>query len=351
MAGAVMADSVWTLATDPRADPRLVAVLAQFGAAEPPPAPPFTRASPREDVLAWFAGVEPRAEELFAALSAPEVAGVTVETTRIPGPDDNEIPLFVHRPQRASGRLPCLVHIHGGGMTVLPAASPAYARFRDELAASGLVVVGVEFRNAAGALGNHPYPAGLSDCATAVRWAAANLGELGGTHVVVTGDSGGGNLSLAVAIKARRDGWLDRIAGVYAQCPWVISGAYKDPPDELPSLREFDGYFFGWPLLGLQAEVYDPGWAHRTDPCCWPGRADVEDLTGLRPHVITVNELDPLRDEGLAYYRNLGRASVGTIGRMVAGTSHGADIDLGAAIPDVHAATIRDVAGFAYALV
>ena len=166
----------------------------------------------------------------------------------------------------------------------------------------------------------------------------------------MSGDSGGDNVSLAVAIKARRDGWLDHIAGVYAQFPWVISGAYQAPPDELPSLREFDGYFFGWALLSLQAEVYDPGSAHGMDPLCWPGRPDGEDLTGLPPHVISVNELDPLRDEGLAYYRNLGRASVSTIGRMVAGTSHGADIDLGAAIPDVHAATIRDVAGFAHPL-
>jgi acetyl esterase/lipase len=309
-----------------------VAVLAKFGAADPPPAPPFTRASPREDVLAWFADLEPRAEELFAAVGVPEVAGVSVETTRIPGPDGTEISLFVHRPQRASGRLSCVVHLHGGGMTVLRAVSPWYARFRDELAASGLVVVGVEFRNAAGALGNHPYPAGVSDCAMAVRWAGTNLDELGGTHVVVSGDSGGGNLSLAVAIKARREGWLDHIAGVYGQCPWVISGAYQDPPEELPSLREFDGHFFGWALLSLQAEVYDPGSAHGMDPLCWPGRTGGQDLTGLAPYVISVNELDALRDEGFAYDRKLGKASVPAIGRMVAGTSHGADIDFGAAI-------------------
>ena len=33
--------------------------------------------------------------------------------------------------------------------------------------------------------------------------------------------------------------------------------------------------------------------------------ASASDLTGLPPHVISVNELDPLRDEGLAYYRKL----------------------------------------------
>ena len=138
-----MTGSGLTLATDPRVDPRLVAQFAQFGAADPPPPPPLTRSSAREDLLEWFARGEPRAEALFAALRAPEVVGVSVETTRITGPDANEISLFLHRPQRASGRLPCVVHLHGGAMTLLRAASPAYTRFRDELSASGLVVVGV----------------------------------------------------------------------------------------------------------------------------------------------------------------------------------------------------------------
>ena len=89
-------------------------------------------------------------------------------------------------------------------------------RLRDELAASGLVVVGVEFRNGGGALGNHPFPAGLEDCAAGLRWVADHLGELGASHVVVMGESGGANLALALTHKAKREGWLDVIAGVYA---------------------------------------------------------------------------------------------------------------------------------------
>ena len=46
--------------------------------------------------------------------------------------------------------------------------------WRDDLAATGMVVVGVEFRNAAGALGPHPFPAGLNDCASGAQWAIAN---------------------------------------------------------------------------------------------------------------------------------------------------------------------------------
>ena len=38
--------------------------------------------------------------------------------------------------------------------------------------------------------------------------------------------------------------------------------------------------------------------------------ATVDDLAGLPPHVISVNQLDPLRDEGLVYFRKLLDAGV-----------------------------------------
>jgi hypothetical protein len=46
----------------------------------------------------------------------------------------------------------------------------------------------------------------------------------------------------------------------------------------------------------------------------------------------------------------LAHAGVSAIGRLVVGTSHGADVLLGGAIPDVHAASVRDLASFAHAL-
>jgi acetyl esterase/lipase len=75
-----------------------------------------------------------------------------------------------------------------------------------------------------------------------------------------------------------------------------------------------------------------------------------EELAGLPPHVISVNELDPLRDEGLAYYRRLLRAGVPAVGRIVAGTCHGSDLLLPGVLPDVFAASMRDVSGFAKSL-
>lgn len=346
-----LADPSVTLGTDPRADPRIVAALAPFFLDGHVAPPLVTAASPREAQLAFCAGAEAEFGAVLAALAdgLPQVDNVASETVAVCGDDGASIVVYIHRPARADGPLPCVVHLHGGGMVMLAAADPAYARWRDELAATGVVVVGVEFRNAAGKLGTHPFPAGLDDCVTATRWVLANRASLGVSGVVVSGESGGGNLTLSLAHRAKREGWVDEIAGFYAQCPY-ISGAWAEPPAELPSLRENDGYFVSCALFSVLMEVYDPGAAHANDPTCWPLRAADEQLIGLPPHVISLNELDPLRDEGIGYYRRLRAAGVSAIGRVVAGTCHGADVLMAGAIPDVNAASVRDLSGFARSL-
>ncbi|MDT7641991.1 MAG: acetyl esterase [Pseudonocardiales bacterium] len=344
-----LGDPALSLRDDPRADPRMVAALAAFGLDAHPEPPPISPRSSREELLAFCAAAEGGFEAVFAALyeGLAPVRGVTTETTSITGPDGNEITLYVHRPEGSGDTaLPCVVHLHGGGMVILEGAGVCYARIRDELAATGLVVVGVEFRNGAGTLGSHPYPAGLDDCAAAVEWVLDHRGELGAGKVIVAGESGGGNLSLAVTLRANREGWADRIAGVYAMCPY-ISNLWDARPAELASLHENDGYFLSCELLAVMAAAYDPGAAHAEDATCWPYRATDRDLAGLPPHVISVNELDPLRDEGLAYLRRLLANGVSAVGRTVNGTCHGGDVIFRAAMPDVYASTIRDIRGFA----
>jgi acetyl esterase len=336
---------------DPRADPRMIAAMALLGMDVAPPPSPVTAANSIDELLAYCVEAEMGFDALGGVVVAntPPVTGVTSYTEVITGVDGNDINLYVHRPDEIDGPLPCVVHTHGGGMAILKASNPNYVRWRDDLAATGMVVVGVEFRNAAGALGPHPFPAGLNDCVSAAQWVIANRDDLGISKVIISGESGGGNLSIATALKAKQDGWIGDIAGVYAQCPY-ISNAYAEPIAELTSLFENDNYFLNVENMGALAKTYDPEGVNATNPLAWPMHAEASDLEGLPPHVISVNQLDPLRDEGLVYYRKLLDAGVSTVSRTVNGTCHAGDCLFLDAMPDVWHATIRDIKGFADSL-
>ncbi len=338
------------LQDDPRADPRMIAALVPLGLGASAPLP-VDGSSPLEEIREFIGMVETGFEDLFGVLatSAGPVAGVTSRVEVIRGIDGNDITLFVHHPTDADGPLPGVVHLHGGGMAFLEAAGAGYAHWRGQLAASGLVVVGVEFRNGAGKHGPHPFPAGLNDCASALHWVAQNKARLGISNVVVSGESGGGNLTLATALKAKREGYIEQIDGVYAQCPY-ISNAYAVKSPELASLYENENYFLSTSLMSATARLYDPAGEHTANPLAWPYFASAADLEGLPPHVISVNQLDPLRDEGLAYFHKLLDAGVPAVSRTVNGTCHGGDCLFTAAMPDVAAATIRDIKGFADSL-
>ena len=101
---------------------------------------------------------------------------------------------------------------------------------------------------------------------------------------------------------------------------------------------------------GAFAKTYSPDGADDTNPLAWPMHAESSDLEGLPPHVISVNQLDPLRDEGLVYYRKLLDAGVSAVSRTVNGTCHAGDCLFLDAMPDVWHATIRDIKGFADSL-
>ena len=109
-------------------------------------------------------------------------------------------------------------------------------------------------------------------------------------------------------------------------CPF-ISNAYDSPTPDLASLVENDGYLLDVAMMGVLAKLYDPS-ADCTPSTRWPWplHADADDLEGLPPHVISVNQSRPVRDEGLAYAGKLLRGGVPVIGRTVNGTCHAGDI-------------------------
>ena len=152
-----------------------------------------------------------------------------------------------------------------------------------------------------------------------------------------------------MTLKAKKDDKLEQIDGTYALCPY-ISNAWANKIQELPSLYENDNYFLNCSTMGACAVAYDPAHENDRNPLCWPYIAETADLQGLAPHVISVNELDPLRDEGLKYYQMLMAAGVSVYSRTVNGTCHAGDMIFRKVLPEVSGATIRDIKGFADSL-
>ena len=65
-----------------------------------------------------------------------------------------------------------------------------------------------------------------------------------------------------------------------------------------------------------------------------PYHATVDELAGLPTHLISVNELDAVRDEGVAYCQRLQRARFAASLRTVSGACHSADMIFPAQMPD-----------------
>jgi acetyl esterase/lipase len=243
--------------------------------------------------------------------------------------------------------VPGVVYLHGGGMTNMSCFDGMYRGWGKLIAANGVAVVMVDFRNAvvpSSVPEVAPYPAGLDDCVAGVRWVAEHAGRLGidPGRIVVAGESGGGNLTLATGMRLAREGDGDLVSGLYALCPYL---AGEWPRDDLPASTENNGI-----LLDLHANrgrlAYGIEAFEARDPLAWPLFATVDDVAGLPPTVISVNECDPLRDDGIAFYRLLLEAGVAARCRQVMGTMHGTEI-FTIACPEISRDTARDLAAFA----
>ena len=97
-------------------------------------------------------------------------------------------------------------------------------------------------------------------------------------------------------------------------------------------------------------QVYDPDGKNAVNPLAWPLHAGPADLEGLPPHVISVNELDPLRDEGLEFYRKLIAAGVPAVGRTSHGTPHAGDQSFPDVVPEIYNDLLSSIIGFAHSL-
>jgi len=273
------------------------------------------------------------------------------------GEDRQPLDIVVTRPCGAAA-LPCVLYLHGGAMAFQSAFDPTYKVFSRILAHQGLCVVLPDFRNSTlpsrDGQPTGPYPAGLDDCFAALQWVHSNQRLLGCTgRVIVAGESGGGNLALALAMKCEREGQQRLLQGFYAICPY-IAGSWpqrKGLESEILGESHLDRVNGGLGIVLDQAvgaaTAYGLKAFKERDPLAWPGFATVADVKGLPPGVIRVNECDPLRDEGINFYRLLLRAGVDVQCLMTMGTIHGGELAAGIT-PDITSATARSIADHAH---
>ncbi len=118
-----------------------------------------------------------------------------------------ETKLDVYTIRNATGPVPTVIHIHGGGWVggVKETEIPLFLPYLE----MGWAVVNVEYRLGRASLA----PAAVEDCRCALRWVLKNAKEYNfdTTKIVVTGFSAGGHLSLTT-------GMIPSSAGLDRQC-------------------------------------------------------------------------------------------------------------------------------------
>lgn len=124
-----LGDLNMNLATDSRTNPKLIPAVTPFGMDKAIPNPknaPEVGSAYDMSVLSAALEVQSGQFETFYEVMPNDLPGddqepeVTREVIKIPGPNDNEIALYVYKPKAASEPLPCIVYIHGGGEASLP---------------------------------------------------------------------------------------------------------------------------------------------------------------------------------------------------------------------------------------
>ena len=338
------------IANDPRLDPRVKKFFANM-----PSMPEKPDVASREELLAQENTPAALAayqwqSKMFNSMDSEEVApsaGLSVRTEMLTSsPDGNTIKIQYIRPDN-NDRLPCVYYIHGGRMEMNSCYDGNYRTWGRMIASRGVAVAMVEFRNSvhpSAVPEIAPFPAGLNDCISGLKWVHANAGNLNidPARIIVAGESGGGNLTFAVAMKLKREGALALIQGLYALCPYI---AGKWPQEQFPSSITNEGIVLNFgdnrATMAYGIEEF-----HGRNPLAWPIFATRKDVEGLPATVISVNECDPLLDEGVAFYRLLLASGVSARCRQMMGAPHGIEI-FPVVCPDIARSTAIDIAAFA----
>ena len=194
---------------------------------------------------------------------------------------------------------PIVMFIHGGGWA-LGSVELSDTLCRALCRSSAMLVASVGYRLAP----EHPFPNGINDVYEVLEGLHANANALDADPALmaVCGDSAGGNLAAALALKTRD------LGGPSLTLQVLIYPAL-DPDVSSPSFESLaDGYGLTRADMQFFWDLYLKSPQNADHPYASPLRAS--SLKGVAPALILTAELDPLVDEGELYGKRLRAAGV-----------------------------------------
>jgi acetyl esterase len=227
----------------------------------------------------------------------------------IPGPT-SDLPVRIYRPTVATNE-PAIVYFHGGGwvLNFLDIYDASLARLANQ---SGATIIAVNYQKAP----EHPFPIPFDDCYATLLWVVANATNLGidENRIGVAGDSAGGNLAAAVALKAR-----DNDIALSVQ---ILIYPATDRNFDTASYKEnATGYGLSTQAMQWFWDQYLQGSHHDENPYAIPMRAS--SFKALAPAIIITAQYDPLLTDGERYAELLHRDGVPVLYKGYEGMIHG----------------------------
>jgi acetyl esterase/lipase len=256
----------------------------------------------------------PAARKILDDAQAAPVEKLPIDEEWISVPSDyGDARVRIIKPQGAGSGLPVILYMHGGGWVLGNAAT--HDRLVRELAVGAKAALAfVEYPNSPEA----HYPVAIEQGYSTAQWIAREGSSKGldPTRIAVAGESVGGDMTAALCLMAKDRG----------DVKFVHAGMYYPVTDAAMDTASYDEFAHGPYLTRKEMEWF---WdAYTTDPAeraqitASPNQATVEQVKGLPPTFLCVDEADVLRDEGEAYAAKLRLAGVPITTVRYDGTIH-----------------------------
>ncbi|HEY0817083.1 MAG TPA: alpha/beta hydrolase [Pseudonocardia sp.] len=232
-----------------------------------------------------------------APIEKPEV---DEEWVTVPA-EVGDVRVRIVRPRGAAPVLPVVVYMHGGGW-ILGNAGTHDRLVRDLAVGARAAVAFVEYTPSPEAR----YPVAIEQGYATAQWIVREGAAHGldASRMAVAGESVGGNMTAALALMAKERG----------DVTFVLVSMYYPVTDAAMNTASYDQFATGYYLSRASMEwfwdAYVPEQARRSEITASPNQATVEQVRGLPPTLLFVDEADVLRDEGEAYAAKLRQAGV-----------------------------------------